>query len=191
MLQNEEPLTKAEDVFIEGVQNLGAIWGLSAVESKIIGYLLTQDRPVSLNGLVHNLKISKGNISVTIRKLEEKQIVKNVWVKGDRKDYYQTSLELWQVFLQKMRDNFRMEVIKALDSINSAIQLIQGSFTKLSNDASDRARNFMQKLQKMKTYYTLAEEISKSIENEAQLDLPRMRALWGIVKGHLKTSIKR
>ena len=186
MVPTEDVLRKAEDKFVEGIQNIGAVWGLNSVEAKIIGYLITQDRPVSLNSLVDNLKISKGNLSISIRKLEERQIVKKAWVKGDRKDYYEASMELWQVFLKKMRDNFKLETVKAIDTIDNTIKTIQGSFTKMSNEASDRARNFMQKLQRMKSYYTLAEEISKAIEKEARLELPKMRVLWGSVKGHLK-----
>ncbi|MFC1517395.1 GbsR/MarR family transcriptional regulator [Candidatus Margulisiibacteriota bacterium] len=186
MVGSEEVLKKAEDKFVEGIQSIGSVWGLNSVESKIIGYLSTQDRPVSLNTLVNNLKISKGNISVSIRKLEEKQIVNKVWVKGDRKDYYEINLELWQIFLKKMRENYRLETLKALETIEHTINTIQGSFAKLSNEASDRARNFMQKLQKMKSYYLIAEEISKAIDNEAKLEIPKIRVLWGSLKGHLK-----
>lgn len=188
MVQSDELLKQAESKFVEGINSIGNIWGFNSVESKIVGLLGSQSRPVSLNDIVNELKISKGNISISIRKLEEKQIVKKVWVKGDRKDYYQANMELWQVFLKRMRENFRQEVLKALDTIDATIEIIQGSFTKMSNDAADRARNFMQKLQKMKTYYTIADEISKTLENENfQVEVPRIRTLWGSVKGQLKS----
>jgi DNA-binding transcriptional regulator GbsR (MarR family) len=187
MIHTDEALKKAEETFIEGFSRIGAIWNINAIESKIVAYLASHSRPVSLNGLVDTLKASKGNISIAIRKLEEQQLVKKVWVKGDRKDYYQISVDIWQIFLKKMRDNFKFETIKALETIDDTIKTIQGSFVKLNNEDSDTARNFMQELQKMKTYYTLTDEISKGLENEVKIELNKMRMLWSTVKSQLKT----
>jgi DNA-binding transcriptional regulator GbsR (MarR family) len=181
-------LTDIEEKFIDGVNNIGSSWGINAVESKIIGFLFTQDKPSSLNDIVEALNISKGNISVCIRKLEEKHIVKKVWVKGDRKDYYEMTIELWEIFLKKLGDNFKKETIKAVETIESSIAMIQEAFQKLNSETStDKARNFMQKLQKMKGYYALAEDVCKTIEAEGNnLDVQKMRVVWESVKGHIK-----
>jgi DNA-binding transcriptional regulator GbsR (MarR family) len=131
--KNEE-LKKAEDKFVEGVNNIALTWGMNSVEAKMIGYLLAQNQPTSLNDMVENLKISKGNISVSIRKLEEKGIVKNIWVKGDRKDYYEITLELWQIFSKKMLDNYRAEALNAMQTIDLTIPLVQAAFPKLGKN---------------------------------------------------------
>jgi len=36
------------------------------------------------------LGISKGNVSMALRKLEELGLIRKVWIKGDRKNYYET-----------------------------------------------------------------------------------------------------
>lgn len=188
MIENNDVSRQAEDVFIEGIHSIGLTWGINSVESKIIGYLYSQDKPTSLNDLTDGLKISKGNISVSIRKLEEKGIVKNTWVKGDRRDYYEISMDIWQVFMKKFMENYRSESQKALTTIDTVIPLIQASFQKTSSDGSDKARAFMQKLQKLKTYYTLADEIAKTLEQSpAMMDASKLRLIWGTLKAQLKT----
>ena len=188
MLEHSELARKAEDVFIEGIHSIGVTWGLNSVEAKIIGYLYSQDKPTSLNDLTEGLAVSKGNISVSIRKLEEKGIVKNTWVKGDRRDYYEITVDIWQIFMKKFIENYKSESQKALSTIDTVIPLIQASFQKLSTEGSDTARAFMQKLQKLKTYYTLADEIGKTLEQSpAIFDASKLRIIWGSLKAQLKT----
>lgn len=188
MVNNDDEIKKAEDKFIEGINSIGSIWGIGAVESKIIGYLYTQNQPTSLNVLTDCLKISKGNISVAIRKLEEKGIVKNIWVKGDRKDYYEITMDIWQILLKKLVENYKNEANAGIETINATIPLIQASFGKLSDQATDKARNLMQKLQKLKTYYILADEIGKTLEQSTIFsDQSKVRLLWSGMKAQLKT----
>jgi DNA-binding transcriptional regulator GbsR (MarR family) len=189
MIENTDLTHKAEDVFIEGIHAIGQTWGMNSVEAKIIGYLYSQDKPTSLNDLTESLAISKGNISVSIRKLEEKNIVKNTWVKGDRRDYYEINMDIWQIFMKKFIENYKSEAQKALSTIDTVIPLIQDSFSKISTGgSSDKARTFMQKLQKLKTYYTLADEIGKTLEQSpAMFDASKLRIIWGSLKAQLKT----
>lgn len=50
-------------------------------------------RPVSLQELVDRLGISKGNASMSVRQLEAWGAVRQVWQRGDRRDYYEANVD--------------------------------------------------------------------------------------------------
>ncbi len=45
--------------------------------------------------MVKRLKISKGDASLNIRELERLGIVKKIWIRGDRKDFYEAELDFY------------------------------------------------------------------------------------------------
>ena len=59
-------LDQVADFYVEGLGNILSEWGISKVSSQIFVYLQTQSSPVSLNQVVEDLQISKGNVSINI-----------------------------------------------------------------------------------------------------------------------------
>lgn len=77
--------------FIEDAGNLTQSLGFGRVPGQIFVYLYFSPDPRNLADMQENLGISKGSASTVVRQLEQWGAVKKVWVKGDRKDYYQAS----------------------------------------------------------------------------------------------------
>ena len=63
--------------------------GIGRVLGQIFAYLYLSPQPCSLDDITTTLAISKGSASMGVRQLEQWGAVEKVWVKGDRKDYYQ------------------------------------------------------------------------------------------------------
>jgi len=59
------------------------------VAGQLYAYLYFSDVPRSLADMQKALGISKGSASMTVRQLEQWGAVRKVWVKGDRKDFYE------------------------------------------------------------------------------------------------------
>ena len=72
-------------------------FGLPTLMGRIVGLLLATDGPVSLDEMTSTLEVSKGPVSQILRRLRDHNLVKRVWVGGDRKDYYQA---VDHIFLQ-------------------------------------------------------------------------------------------
>ncbi len=72
-------------------------FGLPLLMGRIVGLLLYCDEPVSLDTMTDELQVSKGPVSQILRRLRDHDLVKRVWVGGDRKDYYQV---VDHIFLQ-------------------------------------------------------------------------------------------
>ncbi len=72
---------------------------------QVYAALYLSPEPLGLQDLMDQLHISKGNASMSVRQLADWGAVKRIWIKGDRKDYYQVVENQGQViraFLDNM-----------------------------------------------------------------------------------------
>jgi len=60
--------------------------------------------PQSLDDLTESLGISKGSASMSVRQLEQWGALKRVWIKGERKDFYQTTEEFGKIIRKALID---------------------------------------------------------------------------------------
>ena len=81
----------AVDSFIDSASKISAnMLGLvNRVGGQIFALLFLSRKPRSLDEIGELLKISKSNVSVNIRLLEDYKLVRKCWHKGSRKDYYE------------------------------------------------------------------------------------------------------
>jgi HTH-type transcriptional regulator, glycine betaine synthesis regulator len=77
--------------FVEDAGNTAQSFGLGRVVGQIYAYLYFSAAPRGLQDMQDNLHISKGSASMCVRQLEGWGAVKKVWVKGDRRDYYEAN----------------------------------------------------------------------------------------------------
>ncbi len=89
--------TEIKDEFVNRFGDAYHDFGLPVLMGRIVGLLLYNEGPISLDMMTGELEVSKGPVSQILRRLRDHRLVKRVWVGGDRKDYYQV---VNHVFLQ-------------------------------------------------------------------------------------------
>lgn len=67
--------------------------GFSRSLGQIYAALYLTNKPTGLAELMKLLHISKGSASMGVRQLESLGIVRSVWVRGDRRDYYEVNTD--------------------------------------------------------------------------------------------------
>ncbi len=77
--------------FIEDAGSTTQALGLGRVVGQIYAYLYFSPEPRNLADLQDTLGISKGSASTCVRQLEQWRAVRKIWIKGDRKDYYEAN----------------------------------------------------------------------------------------------------
>ena len=114
-----ESLTSIRDYFIEGAGRLSAslLGILNKVSGQIFALLLLSPEPLSLDDIVEHLQVSKGNVSINIRLLEEYNLVRNVWVKGSRLDYYEAVETVPTKIIREFLEKIRCTITDALSMI--------------------------------------------------------------------------
>ncbi|ENN96398.1 hypothetical protein J422_02424 [Methanocaldococcus villosus KIN24-T80] len=77
-----------EKKIIEMFSEISKLHGLSKSIGAIYAVLFLSDEPLSIPDIVEKLKISKGNVSMGLKKLEELGFIRKVMVIGKRRNYY-------------------------------------------------------------------------------------------------------
>ena len=63
-----------------------------------------------------------GSASINIRALERYGVVRQIWVKGSRKDYYEAETDFWKIVKGVLREREKKEFDLALDSVSKLLQ---------------------------------------------------------------------
>ena len=88
-----KPLSKAQHRFIDDIAALFMHWGMPQTEACLYGYLLLSAKPVSLDHIVDDLRMSKSSASVAARALESYRVAKKYRVRGSKRVLYEASTD--------------------------------------------------------------------------------------------------
>ena len=102
---------------METMGKITAFWGFSKIMGQLYGLLYLSPKSLTLDEMAENLSISKGNVSINIRALERWNMVRQVWVKGDRKDFYEAETDFWKIIRGVLKEREKKEFDQALASI--------------------------------------------------------------------------
>jgi DNA-binding transcriptional regulator GbsR (MarR family) len=115
--------------FIEDSGNMTQSFGLGRVVGQLYAYLYFSSTPLNLANMQDALGISKGSASTAVRQLEQWGAAKKVWVKGDRKDYYEACEWFGRVLKNAILDTFgkRMSSYTSLlDEVEDDLVALEG-----------------------------------------------------------------
>jgi len=149
-------LEKAQHKFIESIGKLAGSFGFNPFIAQLYGALYLSAKPLSLDELVEMLGASKGNISLNIRELEKWGAVKNIWVKGSRKDYYEANLDVKGVVLNKVRTGIQKRVNEISDMLGEFKNIIESANGELTDEEKAVAKFYADRLKKIEELKTLA-----------------------------------
>lgn len=170
-------LEKTLESFIESSGKISAnmLGMVNRVGGQIYALLFMMRQPLSLDEICDMLKTSKGNVSVNIRLLEEQGLVKKVWVKGSRRDYYEVVRDfpkkLIKGFFDRVRDGIEHS-LRIIEQCQSELEQSSGEFTGEDNDDAKFMRD---QLGLLLAFYSLASQIFDDFYQGKDVDIDILR----------------
>jgi HTH-type transcriptional regulator, glycine betaine synthesis regulator len=110
-------LVEVEDRFVDLWRTMSSLWGVSPTMAQIHGLLYITGQALSMDGIMARLGISRGNVSMNLSKLVEWGLVRRVHKRGDRKDYYESLSDVWEMFTLVAAQRKRREVDPILSTL--------------------------------------------------------------------------
>ncbi|WP_299102763.1 ArsR family transcriptional regulator [uncultured Winogradskyella sp.] len=113
---------EAKEKFIGTWGSLGSLWGINKAMAQIQALLFISTKPLSMEDIMEDLKISRGNTSMNLRQLMDWGIVTKVLVSGERKEFFTTEKDVQELTRIIAKERSRREiqpVIKVLDDVSS------------------------------------------------------------------------
>lgn len=118
-------LSKARLEFIEAGGRLCQLLGLPRSTGQIYGLLHLSPKPLSLDEISALLSISKASASTGTRQLMSWQAVRQVWVQGDRRDYFESVEDLRQVLRNAYNSYFRPKLEKSQGRLELLLETLE------------------------------------------------------------------
>jgi DNA-binding transcriptional regulator GbsR (MarR family) len=107
--------------FVEAWGAMGSLWGINRSVARVHALLMANEEPISLDDIADQLRISKGNASMSLRELRNFGVVRQVEAPGDRRDFYVTEPDVWTMFFRILRERKRREFDPALEAVHRLV----------------------------------------------------------------------
>ena len=82
---------KAKRHLIDAAGRVSQDLGLGRIIGQVMASVYFRENPSSLDDIAGELNLSKAAVSIATRQLDKIGLIKEVWIKGDRKTYFKTS----------------------------------------------------------------------------------------------------
>lgn len=152
----DKNLQAVHDSMIKGLGELTDFFGFSPVMGHLYGALLMSPDPLSLDELEEIVGKSKASVSMNMRALERWNMVREVWVKGDRRKYYEAEGDLWKVITSVIESRERREVGVALQVLEENARRLQQVKAQLSDEERHLAEHYLERVRDMQRFFQFA-----------------------------------
>jgi len=77
---------------------MGSRWGVNRTVAQIHALLYLAGRPLDAEEIAETLGVARSNVSTSLKELQAWRLVRVVHVMGDRRDHFETSTDVWELF---------------------------------------------------------------------------------------------
>jgi HTH-type transcriptional regulator, glycine betaine synthesis regulator len=120
----ERKLREAQDTFIRRWGEMGATWGLNRTQAEIFGLLFCVGQPQCTDDVMERLNISRGNASMSLRALCDWGIIRRLHRRGERREYFESLSDVWEMFSIIAAERKRREMDPVLETIRQCQHMI-------------------------------------------------------------------
>jgi DNA-binding transcriptional regulator GbsR (MarR family) len=119
------PLTPVQQKFILHWGEMGTKWGINRTVAQVHALLFLAPKPLPADEISSTLSVARSNVSTSLRELQGWGIVRVVHVLGDRRDHFETSKDVWEIFRTVSEERKRREIDPTLRVLNECVQEVK------------------------------------------------------------------
>ena len=151
---------EAKEKFISTWGSLGTLWGINKAMAQIQALLFISTKPLSMEEIMEDLKISRGNTSMNLRQLIDWGIVTKVLVSGERKEFFTTEKDVQELARIVAKERSRREikpVIKVLEDVSS-----------IKDDGTEKTKELIKQTKALKELTDDLDTLMNKLVNQKQ-----------------------
>ena len=151
---------EAKERFISTWGSLGTLWGINKAMAQIQSLLFVSTKPLSMEDIMSELKISRGNTSMNLRQLIDWGIVTKELVPGERREFFTTEKNVQELARIIAKERSRREikpVIKTLYEVSS-----------IKDDGSAETKELIKQTKALHELAETADSMLNKIVNQKQ-----------------------
>jgi DNA-binding transcriptional regulator GbsR (MarR family) len=148
-------LSKAASEFILHWGEMGSKWGVNRTVAQVHALLYLSVEPLTAEEIAEALSVARSNVSTSLRELQNWQLVQATQQMGDRRDFFSTSQDVWQLFFTVLQQRVEREIEPTIAALG---RLAAEARTEKQPEVTTRITNMHAFLQEMHGWY---EQMSK------------------------------
>lgn len=103
-------LTNPALEFILHWGEMGSRWGVNRTVAQVHALLYLSAEPLPAEDIAEALSVARSNVSTSLRELQNWQLVQAAHQMGDRREFFSTSHDVWQLFLTVLQQRVEREI---------------------------------------------------------------------------------
>lgn len=151
-METNEKITISEQAnqFILHWGEMGSRWGVNRTVSQIHAFLYYTGKPANAEQIAETLQVARSNVSNSLKELQNWNLINITHMMGDRRDYYETSLDIWSLFSTVITERKAREfdpTVKFLESF-----LAENGFNNDEKEAKARVESTLELMQTLSAW---------------------------------------
>jgi len=157
---------EAKNRFIQTWGALGSQWGINKTMAQIHALLMVSHEPISMEDVMDELKISRGNASMNLRALMDWGIVYKEYKQGERREFFTAEKDLDELAVKIAKERSKREIKPALKVLKDVASI-------KANDSA-QAKHFVEQTAKLYDFVFQADNILDKVTEHKDNWLTRM-----------------
>jgi DNA-binding transcriptional regulator GbsR (MarR family) len=107
-------LTDSVKQFILHWGEMGTRWGVNRTVAQVHALLYLSPEPLTAEDIAETLSVARSNVSTSLKELQNWNLVQIDSRIGERRDYFHTSSDIWELFLTVVEQRVEREIVPTL-----------------------------------------------------------------------------
>ncbi|MFL6426841.1 MAG: GbsR/MarR family transcriptional regulator [Acidobacteriaceae bacterium] len=103
-------LTGATKDFVLHWGEMGTRWGVNRTVAQVHALLYLSTEPLTAEEIAETLSVARSNVSTSLKELQNWQLAQVTHRIGDRRDHFQTSHDVWELFMTVIEQRVEREI---------------------------------------------------------------------------------
>ncbi len=146
---------EAKNKFVQTWGALGSQWGINKTMAQIHALLMVSSEAVSMEDIMEDLQISRGNASMNIRALMDWGIVYKEYKAGERREFFTAEKDLDELAVKISRERSKREIKPALKVLKEV--------SSISANATSEEKHFVDQTKKLYDFVLKADNVLDKI----------------------------
>ena len=107
--------------FVLHFGEMGSRWGINRTVGQIYALIYVSAQPLNADEIAEALNFSRSNVSMGLKELQSWNLVKLIHLPNDRREYFQSPQDVWQIFRTLATERRKREIDPTLSMLRDAL----------------------------------------------------------------------
>ena len=154
-------ISPATEKYILHWGEMGARWGTNRTVAQIQALLYLSPKPLRADQIVDLLSVARSNVSTSIRELQSYGLVRMIHLLGDRRDYFESIDDVWELFRVIIEQRKQRELSPTLTMLKQCASEVEQE-SQTDDITKERIKNMLEFIDSTNTWYEKIRSIPTS-----------------------------